>query len=90
MNRFCNTIELAIRNLTLHKLRVLLTVLGLIFGVVVGDRDAGDRRGGQPRGPAADRRARRDQHHPPQHQADRRREPVASSRTTKLHLQLRR
>ena len=33
MQRLWNTIALALRNLTLHKLRVLLTVLGLIFGV---------------------------------------------------------
>ena len=33
MNKFWNTAKLAIRNLTLHKLRVLLTALGLIFGV---------------------------------------------------------
>ncbi len=33
MHRLRNTITLAIRNLTLHKLRVLLTMLGLIFGV---------------------------------------------------------
>src|SRR3974377_58361 len=33
MHRLWNTIALALRNLTLHKLRVLLTVLGLIFGV---------------------------------------------------------
>jgi putative ABC transport system permease protein len=33
MHRFSNTIVLAIRNLTLQKLRVLLTALGLIFGV---------------------------------------------------------
>ncbi len=33
MYRLWNTISLALRNLTLHKLRVLLTILGLIFGV---------------------------------------------------------
>jgi putative ABC transport system permease protein len=33
MFRLFNAIKLAIRNLTLHKLRVLLTVLGLVFGV---------------------------------------------------------
>jgi putative ABC transport system permease protein len=33
VHRLTTTIILAIRNLTLHKLRVLLTVLGLIFGV---------------------------------------------------------
>src|SRR5262245_54759526 len=33
MFRLYNAVKLAIRNLTLHKLRVLLTVLGLIFGV---------------------------------------------------------
>ena len=33
MHRLTNTITLAIRNLTLQKLRVLLTALGLIFGV---------------------------------------------------------
>jgi putative ABC transport system permease protein len=33
MNRFFNTLILAVRNLTLHKLRMLLTALGLIFGV---------------------------------------------------------
>jgi putative ABC transport system permease protein len=33
MHRLWITIALALRNLTLHKLRVLLTVLGLIFGV---------------------------------------------------------
>lgn len=33
MFRLLNAIKLAIRNLTLHKLRVLLTILGLIFGV---------------------------------------------------------
>jgi putative ABC transport system permease protein len=33
MQRLWNTVALALRNLTLHKLRVLLTVLGLIFGV---------------------------------------------------------
>ena len=33
MHQVWNTIALAVRNLTLHKLRVLLTVLGLIFGV---------------------------------------------------------
>ncbi|MFI5461602.1 MAG: ABC transporter permease [Isosphaerales bacterium] len=33
MHRLYTTILLAIRNLTLHKLRVLLTILGLIFGV---------------------------------------------------------
>ena len=33
MQRLWNTIALALRNLTLHKPRVLLTVLGLIFGV---------------------------------------------------------
>src|SRR3954468_10658496 len=33
MHKFWNTLKLAIRNLTLHKLRVLLTALGLIFGV---------------------------------------------------------
>jgi putative ABC transport system permease protein len=33
MHRFYTTVLLAIRNLSLHKLRVLLTILGLIFGV---------------------------------------------------------
>jgi putative ABC transport system permease protein len=33
LHRLLITIVLALRNLTLHKLRVLLTVLGLIFGV---------------------------------------------------------
>jgi putative ABC transport system permease protein len=33
MHRIYITVVLAMRNLTLHKLRVLLTVLGLIFGV---------------------------------------------------------
>lgn len=33
MYRLYNAILLAMRNLTLHKLRVLLTILGLIFGV---------------------------------------------------------
>jgi putative ABC transport system permease protein len=33
MHRFYNTVRLALRNLLLHKLRALLTVLGLIFGV---------------------------------------------------------
>jgi putative ABC transport system permease protein len=33
MHRFMISIALALRNLTLHKLRVLLTILGLIFGV---------------------------------------------------------
>src|SRR5271154_4844151 len=33
MYRLYNAILLAIRNLTLHKLRVFLTILGLIFGV---------------------------------------------------------
>jgi putative ABC transport system permease protein len=33
MGKFWNTVKLAIRNLTLHKLRMLLTALGLIFGV---------------------------------------------------------
>ena len=33
MHRLFITIVLALRNLTLHKLRVLLTILGLIFGV---------------------------------------------------------
>jgi putative ABC transport system permease protein len=33
MHRLYTSILLAVRNLTLHKLRVLLTVLGLIFGV---------------------------------------------------------
>jgi putative ABC transport system permease protein len=33
VHRLTTTVVLAIRNLTLHKLRVLLTVLGLIFGV---------------------------------------------------------
>jgi len=33
MHRLYITVVLAMRNLTLHKLRVLLTVLGLIFGV---------------------------------------------------------
>ncbi|WP_422930519.1 ABC transporter permease [Singulisphaera sp. PoT] len=33
MNRIWNIVKLAVRNLTLHKLRVLLTALGLIFGV---------------------------------------------------------
>src|SRR3954471_80700 len=33
MYKLWHTIKLAIRNLTLHKLRVLLTALGLIFGV---------------------------------------------------------
>jgi len=33
MHKLWNTIKLAIRNLTLHKLRMLLTALGLIFGV---------------------------------------------------------
>jgi putative ABC transport system permease protein len=33
MHKFWNTLTLAARNLTLHKLRVLLTALGLIFGV---------------------------------------------------------
>ena len=33
MVKFWNTLKLAIRNLTLHKLRMLLTTLGLIFGV---------------------------------------------------------
>src|SRR5580704_4573874 len=33
MYRFYTTVLLAIRNLSLHKLRVLLTILGLIFGV---------------------------------------------------------
>ena len=33
MHRLYVAITLALRNLTLHKLRVLLTILGLIFGV---------------------------------------------------------
>ncbi len=33
MHRFSTTVLLAVRNLSLHKLRVLLTILGLIFGV---------------------------------------------------------
>jgi putative ABC transport system permease protein len=33
MHRLSITVVLAMRNLTLHKLRVLLTILGLIFGV---------------------------------------------------------
>ncbi len=33
MYKLWNTIKLAVRNLTLHKLRMLLTALGLIFGV---------------------------------------------------------
>ena len=33
MSKLWNTVRLAIRNLTLHKLRVMLTTLGLIFGV---------------------------------------------------------
>jgi putative ABC transport system permease protein len=33
MHRFLISVALALRNLTLHKLRVLLTILGLIFGV---------------------------------------------------------
>lgn len=33
MYKLWNTVKLAIRNLTLHKLRMLLTALGLIFGV---------------------------------------------------------
>jgi putative ABC transport system permease protein len=33
MHRFLISVSLALRNLTLHKLRVLLTILGLIFGV---------------------------------------------------------
>jgi len=33
LNRVLNSVSLALRNLTLHKLRVFLTVLGLIFGV---------------------------------------------------------
>ncbi|GAC1463208.1 MAG: ABC transporter permease [Isosphaeraceae bacterium] len=33
MYKFLNTVKLAVRNLTLHKLRFLLTALGLIFGV---------------------------------------------------------
>jgi len=33
MHKFRNTVKLAIRNLALHKLRMLLTALGLIFGV---------------------------------------------------------
>ena len=48
MHRFTNTITLAIRNLTLQKLRVLLTALGLDLRRILGDRHAGHRRGGQP------------------------------------------
>src|SRR5947208_16912575 len=33
MHRLSITIVLALRNLTLHKLRVFLTIIGLIFGV---------------------------------------------------------
>ena len=33
MHRLYTTVVLAMRNLSLHKLRVLLTILGLIFGV---------------------------------------------------------
>ena len=33
MNRLFNEVKLAVRNLTLQKLRVMLTILGLIFGV---------------------------------------------------------
>ncbi len=33
MNRLYNEVKLAVRNLTLQKLRVMLTILGLIFGV---------------------------------------------------------
>src|SRR6516165_4699737 len=33
MYKFLSAVRLAARNLTLHKLRVMLTVLGLIFGV---------------------------------------------------------
>ena len=33
MHRLSTTIVLALRNLTLHKLRVFLTIIGLIFGV---------------------------------------------------------
>jgi len=43
---------------------------------LLGDRDARDRRGGEPGGPAPDRRVGGDQHHPEERQARRRREPV--------------
>ena len=52
---------------------------GLIFGVVVGDRHAGDRRRGQPRSPAPDRLAGRDQRHHPQHEAAGRCQPVQAA-----------
>src|SRR3954470_13275528 len=33
MTRYLTAVRLAVRNLALHKMRALLTVLGLIFGV---------------------------------------------------------
>ena len=54
------------RNLTLHKLRVLLDDPGIDLRRLLGDRDAGDRGRGQPGGAAADCRAGGDQRHHPQ------------------------
>ena len=69
MHRFYITVVLAMRNLRLHKLRVLLDHPRPDLRRGVGDRHAGDRRRGQPRSPAPDRRARGHQRDHPQHEA---------------------
>ncbi|MEZ6075104.1 MAG: hypothetical protein R3C56_05350 [Pirellulaceae bacterium] len=48
--------QMAIRGVMMHKLRSLLTVLGLVFGVASVIRHVGSSRRGQPTSPTPDRR----------------------------------
>ena len=69
MHRFYTTVLLAIRNLSLHKLRVLLTILGLIFGVGSVIAMLAIAEGASLEAQRQIAVARRDQHHHSQHQA---------------------
>ena len=69
MHRFYTTVLLAMRNLTLHKLRVLLTILGLIFGVGSVIAMLAIAEGASLEAQRQIAVARRDQCHHPQHQA---------------------
>ena len=69
-DRLSTTVLLALRNLTLHKFRVLLNLLGLIFGVSSVIAMHGDHRRGEAKHPAPVRRPGSHQYHHPQHQPD--------------------
>ena len=82
-------IALALRNLTLHKLRVLLTILGLIFGVSSVIAMLAIAEGASAEAQRQIAELGRHQRHRPQRQADRRRQPVAAAEQRQLHPQVR-